>query len=432
MITMNNIVQKNKFDDAQIIVGEINNDEESSNIIDDESDLQQYHRGIYWRLLFLNLVILWAYQSLVSAQSYYAASFKNDHLDFWGTVSAGSAMFVFHIIQLYFGIYKYGFTKRVIPGYVGYIIIAILVIATKNAYILIFSFAAVGALNTFTESPVYGIAGLFPTGVFSQAVQVGNGLAGFLNVTCDTIIRLIIYFARSSINQDQLSFFIFMSVLILLCLIAIFTYYRLIRIPPVQRRMNEQMILFDRERAQQGDNRVISDHEHVLSFWALAKILRSHLFVQFYVLFISLLLWPGVPCNASKNGWFAGGGHDWWCSPFVIGVFNLGDLVGRTVAVKVHQYFSAKICLTSSLIRTLFLFTLFYRNHMSNIVLLLLISLMAISNGLLATVTFMVRPKSIIGVQNCERSAYLMTASLYGGIAAGSILAAILSLASVI
>jgi len=44
----------------------------------------------------------------------------------------------------------------------------------------------------------------------------------------------------------------------------------------------------------------------------------------------------------------------------------------------------------------------------------------------------MVRPESIVGVNNCERAAYLMTAALYFGIASGSIVAVSLSLAKAI
>jgi hypothetical protein len=82
------------------------------------------------------------------------------------------------------------------------------------------SFAAVGGLGTFTEAPIYGIAGLFSTGSFTQAVQVGNGLAGFLNVSANTIIRLIVLSVHSTIDNDQLSFYIFMSILIILCLLS--------------------------------------------------------------------------------------------------------------------------------------------------------------------------------------------------------------------
>jgi hypothetical protein len=78
------------------------------------------------------LVVLWAYQSLISAQNYYIKYFPLDNLDFWGTVSAGTSMLFLHIIQLYFHFYKFGFTKRVVPGFIGYIIIGILVMCIKN------------------------------------------------------------------------------------------------------------------------------------------------------------------------------------------------------------------------------------------------------------------------------------------------------------
>ncbi|CAF1356382.1 unnamed protein product [Rotaria sordida] len=397
---------------------------------DTNDDILKHHNGIYWRLLFLNLVILWAYQSLISAQNYYIKFFKNDHLDFWGTVSAGSAMFFLHIIQLYFGIYKYGFTKRVIPGFIGYIIIAILVMAFKNKIILIIAFASVGGLGTITESPVYGIAGLFTTGAFTQAVQVGSGMAGVLNVSANTIIRLIVLLVHSHIDQDQLSFYLFMSVLIILCLIAIYVYYRLIHIPSVNIRINQQMTSFKQEKF--GNIVQLDFIENQLSFWTLTKILKTHLFVQFYVLFITLLLWPGIPCGATNNGWFNKGGKLWWCSPFIIGSYNLGDLIGRILAIKIHKYFSSNICLVSSLLRTLFILIIFYRHHISNIFLLILIIFMGVTNGLLATVTFMVRPQTIRGVNNRERAAYLMTAALYFGIATGSIVAATLSLTHIV
>ncbi|CAF2261603.1 unnamed protein product [Rotaria magnacalcarata] len=394
--------------------------------IETKDDVSEYHNGIYWRLLFLNLVVLWAYQSLISAQNYYIKFFPNDHLDFWGTVSVGSAMFFLHIIQLYFGVYKYGFTKRVIPGFIGYIIIAILVMIIKNKIILVFSFAAVGALNTVTESPIYGIAGLFTTGSFTQAVQAGTGIAGVLNVTANTIIRLIVLLLHSKIDQDQLSFYIFMSVLIILCSIAIYVYYSLINIPPVSKRMSQQMTSFRQEKL--GDTVKLDHVETKLSFWTLIKILKTHLFVQFYVLFISLLLWPGIPCSASNNGWFTGQGKSWWCSPFIIAAFNLGDLIGRTLAIKVHEYFSSRTCLFSAILRTLFILIIFERHQIDNILLLGLITLMGMTNGLLATVTFMARPKAIVGLDNCERAAYLMTAALFFGIASGSIVAATLTL----
>lgn len=403
---------------------------ERNEMIKEEND-EDYllnRRGIYYRLLFLNLVILWAYQSLISAQNYYSKNYPTYHLDFWGTVSAGSTMFCCHLLQLYFGVYKYGFTKRVIPGYLGYIVISILVMSIKDPYLLIVSFGLVGGLNTMTESPVYGIAGLFSTGIFTQAVQVGNGLAGFLNVMSNTIIRLIVDAVHSSVDEDQLSFYLFMSLLVILCCLSIWQYFSLIKIPSVARRLNEQKENFSSPVLPVGG----PDKPVQLSFWALSQILKVHLFVQFYVLFVSLFLWPGIPCGARTTGWFHENKSRWWCSPFIVGTFNLGDLFGRTIASRVHRFFSSRTCLICALARTAFIFIVFYRNEMDNVLLLVLILLLGTTNGLLATVTFMVRPPSIVGVENCERAAYLMTAALYGGIAGGSILAAVLALTNVV
>ena len=389
-------------------------------VVPEGLETKRVDRGIYVRLLFLNLVILWSYQSLISAQNYYHKDFPSSHIEFWGTVAAGTSMFVFHVLQLYFGVYRFGFTRRVLPGYIGYIVVAILVMSIHNPYLLIASFAAVGGLNTLTESPIYGLAGLFPTGVYTQAVQVGNGLAGVLNVSANALIRLIVYFARTRVNPDQLSFYIFMSLLVCLCLVALYHYFALIRLPAVNEKLGEQKKSF------------LQVTDDVLSYGQLFWILKIHLFVQFYVLFISLLLWPGVPCGATKSGWFKYGGALWWCSPFVIGTFNFGDLLGRTLALRVHHYFSAKICFFSSLVRSLFLLIFVFIHSMNNFLLLALVVLLGVTNGLLATVTFMVRPSSIQGSINCERAAYLMTAALYAGIAAGSILAVSLSLAQLI
>ncbi|CAF3646505.1 unnamed protein product [Adineta steineri] len=411
----------------------LNNRDKQINTIPIEEttdDIAKDYKGIYWRILFLNLVVFWAYQSLISAQNYYIKFFPNDHIDFWGTVSCGTTMFICHIIQLIFGFYKYGFTKRIIPGYIGYIIMAILVMSWKNSIVLIVAFGFVGGINTLTESPIYGIAGLFPIGSFTQAVQVGAGLAGFLNVIVNTLIRLIVLLVHSHIDHDQLSFYIFMGVLIILCLLAIYVYYSLMNIPSMKIRIKQQMTSF--ECKTRNENIELHFIKNELSFWSLTKILKIHLLILIYVFFITLLLWPGIPCNATNNGWFKYNGHSWWCSPFIIGTFNLGDLIGRILAMKVHKYFSTKICLFLSILRTLFILIIVFRHSIDNILLLVLITLLGITNGLVATVTFMVRPQTIVGVNNCEKAAYLMTTALYFGIASGSIVAAILAVTHVV
>ncbi|CAF4869297.1 unnamed protein product [Rotaria sp. Silwood1] len=156
-----------------------------------------------------------------------------------------------------------GFTKCVILDFTGYIIIAIFVMSFKNKILLIIVFGTVGTLDTLTESPLYGIA-------------------GFLNVSVHTIIRLIILLFHSKIDLDQLSFYIFMSVLIILSGLAIYVYYRLIYIPSVNIRMNQQMASFKRENP--GNSVELYLVENELSFWELSKILKIHLFNSMFYL----------------------------------------------------------------------------------------------------------------------------------------------------
>jgi hypothetical protein len=69
------------------------------------------------------------------------------------------------------------------------------------------------------------------------------------------------------------------------------------------------MASFQREKF--GDVVQLDFVENELSFWKLGKILKIHLFVQFDVLFVSLLLWPGISCGVTNTGWFNSGGKAW-------------------------------------------------------------------------------------------------------------------------
>ena len=51
-----------------------------------------YPRAGWLCAFYLNMCVLWAYQSLVSAQNFYLARYPSANLSFWGTVAVGVAM----------------------------------------------------------------------------------------------------------------------------------------------------------------------------------------------------------------------------------------------------------------------------------------------------------------------------------------------------
>ncbi|CAF5108891.1 unnamed protein product [Rotaria sp. Silwood1] len=73
-----------------------------------------------------------------------------------------------------------------------------------------------------------------------------------------------------------------MSVLIILSGLAIYVYYRLIYIPSVNIRMNQQMASFKQENP--GNSVELYLVENELSFWELSKILKIHLFNSMFYL----------------------------------------------------------------------------------------------------------------------------------------------------
>jgi hypothetical protein len=461
----------------------------------------QHAREILWSFGYLNLTVLWAYQTLLSAQNYYQTYFPDAHLDFLGTVAAGTSMFLAHIFQLYFRVYeKAAFRTRLFTGYIGYALVGIIVVIPqfRSVGTIVFGFAAVGALNTLTESPLYGLAGLFPP-VFTQALQIGNGLAGFLNVLVDAGIRGVIDWSKSSLDHDAFSYELFVGIMIAMSIGAIALFYRMEHLPPVAARLQE---LEDQQLAnsaqakkrnvglrsapsimqqgatsseqyenipvyQESDVGVMSPstneryhssggvyqeastvlvspgsqvpivsslglHEEIPLFTIMSD-LRYLVFAQFYVLFISLLLWPGIPCGITLTGWFAEN-PSWWCSPLIIATFNTGDLIGRSAANV--QWLSRRLDDTSlvgwTLARTLFVLLIPFRHNVNNVVALLLVVLLGLSNGLLCTVSMMHGAARQKDPAARERAAYVLTAALYLGIGLGSIVAATLDLLKVL
>jgi hypothetical protein len=119
-----------------------------------------------------------------------------------------------------------------------------------------------------------------------------------------------------------------------------------------------------------------------------------------------------------------------WCSPFIIASFNTGDLIGRSVAHwgPLQRLFTDRWCLWGSILRTLFVLIIPTRHSIDNYLLLVLVMLLALSNGFLCTVSIMNGAQRMKTEAQKERASYVMTTALYAGIAFGSITAATLDL----
>uniref|UniRef100_A0A7S1JA17 Equilibrative nucleoside transporter n=1 Tax=Eutreptiella gymnastica TaxID=73025 RepID=A0A7S1JA17_9EUGL len=376
-------------------------------------------RLIYWCMFYLSMSVLWSYQSLISAQHYYSTQFPDAGLAFWGIVAVGSTMFFSHVGLMMTGLgNSLGFTKCMVSSFCGFVVIGVILVVYQKASIIIGAFAIVGILLSLATSPLYALAGLFSTPTFTQAVNAGNGAAGFLNVTAETVIRLILLKISARTNSTLVSFQLFIALMMVLSLTSIGVWFYLLSFPVVR--------YYQELSASQMQLRESS------SVWPVAKQIWASALINFVTLFVSLLLWPGLGCTLTPKGALKDLAP-WYCSPIIVASFNYGDLIGRALPnLKWFTKLKTRALGTLTVLRALILPPLVYllcRTDIfgpnSALILVAVLALGAISNGLVCTISMMNGPL-MVAPHDRETAAYIMTAALFAGIAGGSTLSAVL------
>eukprot|EP00667_Euglena_gracilis_P007811 EG_transcript_7890 len=373
---------------------------------------------LYWSLFYLSFVGIWAYQSLLSAQAYYSLHFPSAGLTYWGTVSVGAALCVTHCLQVLLRAdYHCGYNARVVPALLGFVAVALLVVLWREASVIIVAFALVGVFSSLSQTPLYGLAGLFATGSFTQAMSAGNGLAGVLTITVETLVRaVVVHTGLGRETAHLVAFIVFMSILVVLGMASVLVYLRLIRVPAVQ------LAIADASLTSQGPS--------TGTLCSIARGLWLPATTEFLVLFVSLAVWPGLPCSAHLTGWFAA--HpEWFCAPVVISAYNFADLFGRGLAgLPFFADLSLHMCGALALLRCLFIPLVASLAHSqsphTDWLVTAAVFAVGLSNGLLATVAMMRGPQLFETTGDRRTAAAVMTAAMFGGIACGSILPVLL------
>ncbi|KDO30809.1 hypothetical protein SPRG_04710 [Saprolegnia parasitica CBS 223.65] len=335
---------------------------ESPNEIPDDvlTNIQENRRFIWWSLLFLNGSCLWAYYSCLSAQTYYNDRFKDTKykFEYLTTLVTTWPMFIGHFTQVSLGLdKKLGFKNRIHIGYSILVLCALAIIfqdafgasPDTGAIVVLVAFAVVGFMNSLTESGFYALSALFPDAIFTDAVQMGNGTSGIINVTLNTLIQLIVGGTNPAPEDtrdiSKISFYIFISVWIIVCFLAVYVFHKLMRIPAVHHLMERN----DAETARRAANQ-----ETYPEMWARLGRITSAVSVPLLCIIIvflcSLTAFPGIGISSGIQ--LAKGAS--WTTWYINGVllsYNYGDFFGRLVAHKLYKFFTLQSCFLYSLVR---------------------------------------------------------------------------------
>ncbi|KDO27815.1 hypothetical protein SPRG_07413 [Saprolegnia parasitica CBS 223.65] len=430
---------------AKLIIYEsdVDDDEIPLHVLD---DIQANRRFIWWALLFLNGSCLWAYFSCLSAQSYYFSRFANSttvQFEYLTTPVTTWPMLLAQLVQVIFGLdKKLGMWNRVRIGFSLYTLCAIAILLQDildaspetGATIVLVAFGVVGLTNSLTEAAFFALSALFPEAAFTNAIQLGNGTSGIINISLHMLLQLLVGGAThhndDTVHVQKVSFYIFFGIFIGVCVLAVVIFHKLLRIPSVHYLVERN----DMETTKRSANR-----ETLLDMWArlgrIARAIALPLASQFLIYVCSLSAFPGLgiasasqlASDPSVTAWYVDG---------VLLCYNYGDFFGRAWSPKLYPYFSLPSCFTWTVARfVLFLGVLMglpgnganplfvmADAHTLNLIWLLAINfILGLSTGVLSTITFGLGPR-LVPQEDRESASAIMCLGLFLGITTGSTL----------
>nr|CCA20054.1 Equilibrative Nucleoside Transporter (ENT) Family p [Albugo laibachii Nc14] len=400
-------------------------------------DIAKNSNFLSYAFTFLNGAVLWGYYCCLSAQNFYQQRFPSVNFPFLTTVACCWPMVIGHTFQLSFGVDKrFSHKSRVIAGY--------LVNMLSGACIMVFSavhfehphmggvlvlvcFGVIGFANSLSEANFYKLAALFPMETFLNAVQIGTGTAGMLNISTSTLLRLVVGGIHQTNSSSTLAFYLFFGTLLLVSMAAICIYIRVLKLPCVKYLMDVN------EKATR---------DHGLDTFSSSAVFRNLLRVarmiwvpalcQFLCFFLTLMIFPGFACAGGAILDPNDTAASWYCSPGVIASYNFGDFLGRLMCAQaIYKFFTMKTILAFALLRFVYIPLLLMGVYTSKLYvfgaspmapLLYQIGInftIGLTNGVLSTVTMGSAPQ-LVEMKDRDTAGGIMVFVLFFGLSTGA------------
>ena len=199
------------------------------------------HR-VYRCMTMLMAGELWAFESFMQAQAYYASRFEWSGLGFVIMMATTFPKLVMQLLQLLTPLLdRLPLERRVAWGYTGYALVGVLTIVSDNlsisdtAHIILLVLIAFicNCLSALVQGPLYAVAASFPTASVAQGLELGNGLAGLLVNATNIIVRLAVAGVQPDMPMAllRLQFNLFFGVLVIVALACVVT-WRLLQSDP--------------------------------------------------------------------------------------------------------------------------------------------------------------------------------------------------------
>ncbi len=291
---------------------------------------------------------------VISASDYFNILYPGESIVFLFTICYMTTNFVGLIIVLNFGT-QYSFQSRIVPGFIVYCICMLIIpyVEVKGWSLTIAGI--LGACDSVVQGSLFGLVGLFSPRYVS-GFMAGQGVAGLS-------VALLRLFAKGVFpNDDQgirHSGYLYFTLSVVVIVIAVIAYLRVLQKSPVTKHYLSKASAADIKSAfsrfvtvpmsEHDARRAPKDVAHLsgnespaingggggaaadngVSLRTILPQIWQMAFVVFLIFFVTLSLFPGITSELTSVKASLNDGE--WFGIIMIGLFDAGDLIGRTI-----------------------------------------------------------------------------------------------------
>ncbi|KAJ9537705.1 hypothetical protein OSB04_030438 [Centaurea solstitialis] len=265
-----------------------------------------------------------------------------------------------------------------------------------------------GLADGVVGGSLVGATGGLP-GRYMQAIFAGNSTAGLMVSMLRIVTKASLPHTRNGLRTSTQIYFIFSSVIVLLCVVCTNV---LDKLPVIQCYRNRKSV---DDRSTQLHKSIETDN-----FWEVMKKIRWLVTSVFMIYVVSLSIFPGYLSENVESKYF----KDWY--PIIlITTFNVGDLLGKCVTA-IYVPRGTHGAIWCSMARVVFypLYTGCIRGPKwmhTEVPVIVLTLMLGVTNGYLTSVLMINAPKSV-AIEESEIVGITMQTFLVVGLVVGSVI----------
>lgn len=394
--------------------------------------------------MLVGVGVLFPWNMVISCEDFWSQQFPGGNALTWLSISFQTANVLGLLWVLIWGP-RFTFQVRIVPGFFVYIACMAALPFVSNLGACIALCGVLGFFNSVVQGSMFGLTGLFSPRYMS-AFMTGQGVAGIGVGILRIISKAALPADHTGVRDSTIIYFGIACLVVIACLFAyslilapspVTQHFTASGTPRIRREFSKRQILSADTQLLLEDpinyGSKSTDKAETWTYWAVFKKIKAMALTVFFAFFVTLSLFPAItvlikstnpilnsPGTKGKADYNPGG--EGWFPIITVVLFQLGDLIGRSIPNKFMVPFNVTWVL--GIVRTGFvvLFVMLWRGLVfhNDIWVYSFMAVMAITNGLTSTMAMIYGTGDHLSGEEKEPAGTIMVFMLSMGLAGGT------------